>query len=100
MIRVHINQLVIRHNKKYGNKLPPVRVEDLSTKVTTYGFGVKFSALTSLTYSPDKPLPCGAKLWIETSGPVYIDRPVPYAKVKAKMEAFKAKHTKKAKQPK
>jgi hypothetical protein len=29
-----------------------------------------------IIYSPDKPLSCGAKVWIETHGEVQIDNPI------------------------
>jgi len=64
--RIHVNQNVIRHNKKYGNKLPPIRIEDTDTKEVVYCHDVKMLGVSNLVYKPDEPLPCGAKLWIET----------------------------------
>lgn len=80
MKRIHVNQNVIRHNKAYGNKLPAIRVEHGLR--TVYCMEVRIKGESTLVYRPDSPLPCGAKLWIETEADVeYID-PVSYKDIK------------------
>ena len=70
MKRIHVNQHVIRHNKKYGNELPAIRVED--GRNTHYCMEVRILGNSSLVYRPDSPLPCGAKLWIETDADIML----------------------------
>lgn len=66
--RIHVNQHNIRANAK-GANLPVLTVKNYksNTKCNSVGFieGV-------VMYSPDKPLACGAKVWIETNQPVTI----------------------------
>ena len=63
--RIHVNQHNIKANSKWGSLLPVLSVK-------TYKENIKSSAVningpSSLIYSPDKPLSCGAKVWIETT---------------------------------
>ena len=84
MKRIHVNQLVIRHNKKYGNKLPAIRIEDIDTGEIIYCKRVKMGPSTMI-YRPEDPLPCGAKLWIECEETIAV-QPVKYSKIKKQME--------------
>ena len=61
--RIHVNQHNIKANAK-GASLPVVTVK-------TYKENIKCNSFEILgpckgMYSPDKPLSCGAKVWIET----------------------------------
>ena len=66
--RIHVNQHNIRANAKGGDK-PVITVKDYKTNrkanqaeiVTDDGVTV-----AKVVYSPDKPLACGAKVWVET----------------------------------
>ena len=62
--RIHINQHHIRHNSKTGDYKPVVSVKANGKNYT--GHGVEFLS-GRVVYSPDKPLSCGAKVWIETT---------------------------------
>jgi len=65
---VHVNQHNIRANSKGENR----KVLTVKTyKSNTYCNRVKFID-GEIKYSPDKPLSCGAKVWIETNKPVEI----------------------------
>ena len=66
--RVHVNQHKIRSNAKTGNREPVLTVKNY--KDNTYCKTVTINAPCKVVYSPDKPLPCGAKVWIETEGEV------------------------------
>ena len=72
MIRkqIHINQHVIRSNKKKGVQEPVVTVK--TYKSNDYGHEVNILGSSKVIYSPDKPLGCGAKVWIETKSPVEV----------------------------
>jgi len=63
--RIHINQHVIRSNSKTGDREPVITVK--TSKQNTYCDRVILDGLAEIIYSPDKPLSCGAKVWIETS---------------------------------
>ena len=63
--RIHVNQHIIRLNKKNGTREPVITVK--AGKQNIYCDRVLVDGLTEVVYSPDKPLSCGAKVWIETS---------------------------------
>ena len=66
--RIHVNQHVIRRNKMRGESEPPIAVR--TSKGVEYFKGVEIQGPSTLIYRPDKPLSCGARLWIETRSPV------------------------------
>ena len=70
---IHINQHIIRRNKSNGYNEPVITVK--TYKSNTYGHEVIIDGPCKVVYSPDKPLSCGAKVWIETeSGVQVLDR--------------------------
>ena len=69
--RIHINMHKIRANKKNGTKEPVITVK--TSKTNTYGHEVEILGESKVVYSPDKPLSCGARVWIETDAEVKID---------------------------
>ena len=71
MKRIHVNQHVIRSNKKNGLENAPITVK--SGKKNIYGKSVSISGPSQVVYQPDKPLSCGARLWIETKSDVFVD---------------------------
>lgn len=66
--RIHVNQQVIRRNRATGGTEPPITVRQgrRSRRVSA----VRILGPSMLVYRPDKPLDCGARLWIETTAPV------------------------------
>ena len=62
---------VIRSNKKNGTNDPVITVK--TYKSNTYGHEVDILGNSQVVYSPDKPLSCGARVWIETDGEVLVD---------------------------
>ena len=54
--RIHVNMHHIRYNIKHEDKKPVIAVKTSKSNI----------------YSPDKPLSCGARLWIETTSEVDI----------------------------
>ena len=69
--RIHVNQHVIKANAKNGENNPIFTIKQGGKN--TYAFNVKVVGEMELVYSPDKPLSCGAKVWIETKGDITID---------------------------
>jgi hypothetical protein len=72
--RVHVNQHVIRANAKQGKNDPVFTIK--SKGKNTYAHSVKVVGEMELIYSPNKPLSCGAKVWIETKGNIEIGEAV------------------------
>ena len=70
--RIHVNQHVIKANAKNGENNPIFTVKQGGKN--TYAFNVKVKGEMELVYSPDKPLSCGAKVWIETRGEVILNQ--------------------------
>ena len=62
---IHINQHVIRKNNKTGEREPVITCK--TYKANTYCHEVTINGPCRVIYSPDKPLSCGAKVWIETT---------------------------------
>jgi hypothetical protein len=68
---IHVNQLVIRSNKKQGRDDPPLAIRTLSAvdkatyahETDLYHNGVKVG---SFVYRPGDPLSCGARVWFES----------------------------------
>lgn len=69
---IHVNQHVIKHNFKQGTNDPVLTVK--TYKSNTYAHEVAIKGESKVVYSPDKPLSCGARVWIETEAQVEILR--------------------------
>jgi hypothetical protein len=69
---VHVNQQKIRANGKSGSRDAVITVK--SGKSNTYAHEVQVDGPCKIVYSPDKPLHCGAKVWIETEAGVTVVR--------------------------
>lgn len=67
---VHVNQHAIRRNLKEGTDEPVLTVK--TYKDNRYARQVEIRGPSRLVYSPDKPLSCGARVWIETQAEVVI----------------------------
>lgn len=68
--RIHVNQHKIRSNLKTGERDPVITVK--TYKSNDYGHEVSIEGPCKVVYSPDKPLSCGARVWIETESEVVI----------------------------
>jgi len=69
--KIHINQHVIRSNKKNNKQDPVITVK--TSKSNTYASEVEIFGKSKLVYKPEKPLSCGAKVWIETNEKIILD---------------------------
>jgi hypothetical protein len=67
---IHVNQHEVKANSKNGTDNPVLTVK--TYKSNTYAHEVAIKGESKVVYSPDKPLSCGAKVWIETDSPVEI----------------------------
>ena len=61
----------IRHNKKHGTNKPVITVK--TSKSNNYAHEVDILGKSKLVYKPTKPLPCGARVWIETEDKIVLD---------------------------
>jgi len=68
--RIHVNQHVLHANTKSGARNPVITVK--SGKTNRYGFEVEILGPSKVVYSPEKPLACGARLWVETEAEVKV----------------------------
>lgn len=66
--RIHVNQHVIKRNRRTGERSPVLTVK--TYKSNRYCHEVTIDGPSRVVYSPDKPLPCGAVVWVETHSPV------------------------------
>ncbi len=69
--KIHINQHKIRSNKKNNTEEAVITVK--TSKSNTYAKEVDILGKSKLVYRPNKPLSCGARVWIETDEKVVLD---------------------------
>ena len=65
---VHVNQHVIKRNKKTGERKPVLTIK--TYKSNNYAHEAHINGPCKVIYRPDKPLSCGAQVWIETQSEV------------------------------
>lgn len=68
--RIHVNQHLIKSNKKNKKNVPVLTCK--TYKENRLGHSVRINGPSVVVYSPDKPLPCGATVWIETDADVEV----------------------------
>jgi hypothetical protein len=61
---IHVNQHIIKKNRKEGLADPPLTVKTYKSKDNASE--VLINGPCKVVYRPDNPLPCGAHVWIET----------------------------------
>lgn len=69
---IHVNQHVIKSNRKNNMNEPVLTVK--TYKENRYAHEVEINGVSKVVYSPDKPLGCGAHVWIETHAEVTIKK--------------------------
>lgn len=69
---IHVNQHEIKANAKNGTDNPVLTVK--TYKTNTYAHEVLIKGDSKIVYSADKPLSCGARVWIETQAEVEITK--------------------------
>ena len=68
--RIHVNQHVIKRNRKTGAREPVLTVK--WGKMNHYGHTVRILGESTVVYRPNKPLSCGAHVWVETHAAVEV----------------------------
>ena len=69
--RIHVNTHRLRANARIDTPEPVITVK--TWKSNHYGFRAAVLGPSTVVYRPEKPLSCGAVLWVETRAPVLID---------------------------
>ena len=69
---IHINQHKIRGNIHKSDKHKEKVISVKNYKSNIYCDEVKILGESTVIYSPEKPLSCGARVWIETEDKVEI----------------------------
>ena len=74
---IHVNRQKIVQNKKNGTNEPTITCK--TYKSNTYAHEIVIldkdnNEVARIIHRPDKPLSCGAKVWIETSNQIKIIR--------------------------
>lgn len=67
---IHVNQHIIKSNEKNGEREPTLTVKQ--GRKNTYAHEVVIDGPSKVVYSPNSPLSCGARVWIETTAPVKL----------------------------
>ena len=67
---IHVNHAVIRRNLETGEREPVLTVR--TYKSNTRGNTVRIDGPSAVVYRPDRPLSCGARVWIETEATVAV----------------------------
>jgi len=67
---IHVNQHVVKANTKNGTHDPVLTIK--TYKTNNYAHAVEIKGPSKIMYSPNKPLSCGAKVWVETQAPVEV----------------------------
>jgi hypothetical protein len=81
---IHVNQHIIKSNRIHKENEPVLTIKQ--GKTNTYGHEVSIDGPSKIVYSPDKPLSCGARVWIETESNVTIIGAKKYERRKNKIK--------------
>lgn len=68
--RIHVDQGRIKSNFKHGTNLPVATVQ--TSKGSHKAHRVRINGASELVTSFDKPLSCGARVWVETKAEVEL----------------------------
>lgn len=69
LTRVLVNRHVIRANRDHGRSDPPLSIVRSGEPVSR-ACAIEIGGPARLVYSPERPLKCGATVWLETYAPV------------------------------
>jgi len=72
---IHVNQHEIKKNNKNGTENPVLTIKTYKSNTYAQQAIIKDkdgNEVARVIYSPDKPLSCGARVWIETKNEVEI----------------------------
>jgi len=67
---IHVNQHVIKANKKNNDSNPVLTIKTYKSNI--YAHEIEILGSSKIIYSNEKPLSCGATVWIETFNEIKI----------------------------
>ena len=70
---IHVNQHVIKKNNKTGDRDPVITCKTYKSNDYCHTAIIRDAdgnEVARIIYSPDKPLSCGARVWVETENEV------------------------------
>ena len=67
---IHVNQHIIKQNRKNNESKPVLTVKTYNSN--RYARSVQILGPSTVVYRPEKPLSCGATVWIETESEVFF----------------------------
>jgi len=68
MARIYVNRNIIAANTKSGERTPPLVIMSKGRRINATS--VRLEGIASVIYSPDHPLSCGARVWIQCDEPI------------------------------
>lgn len=74
--RIHVNRHIIDRNRKQGEREHPITVKKGRKNFygsTVYVLDDDGNVVATIMYRPDKPLSCGATLYIETKNDCVVE---------------------------
>lgn len=75
LTRIHVNQHIIKRNRKNDSTDPVITVKDYKNNRYAHGVVIKDEhgrEVARVVYQPNKPLQCGAEVWIETNNEIEL----------------------------
>ena len=66
--RLHVDKHIIQANLKHDRTDPPITIQTSKGSIKCMEAHIK--GPSTFVYYPDKPLSCGARLWIETKAEI------------------------------
>lgn len=70
LTRIHVNQHAIRRNRKTGEREPVITCKTYRSNDYAHEAVIRDDSgqeVARVVYRPDKPLSCGAQVWVETT---------------------------------
>ena len=71
--KIHVNQHNIKTNHQIGVNLPVITVKTYNSNDYYHEVRILSDPPVTVKYEPNKPLSCGARVWIETKAEVEGD---------------------------
>jgi hypothetical protein len=78
IIRVNQHRIRANINKEPVDLEPPISIKSTRRRKVIYGNNIKIydsnnNVVAEIVYRPNKPLSCGARVWIIAKGPISVD---------------------------
>ena len=71
---INVSRGTVDSNRKRGTRKPPLSCRTGKYGRAVYGQTIIIDGPCRVIYRPDEPLPCGARVWIETDAKVTVKK--------------------------